>query len=58
VQQAEYSLDGGYRTGYVDARTPLHGGPVSNLVVILQEQAGVDGMIVDGHGAPVPPARY
>jgi len=55
---AEYSIDGVYRTGYVDARTPLHGGPVSNLVVILQEQASVEGTIVDGNGAPVPLARY
>jgi hypothetical protein len=55
---AEYSIDGVFRTGSVDARTPLHGGPLSNLVVILQEQAGIDGTIVDGNGAPVPLARY
>jgi hypothetical protein len=34
------------------------GGLVSNIVVILQEQASVDGTIVDGNGAPVPLARY
>ena len=55
---AEYSIDGIYRTGSVDAHTPPHGGPVSNIVVILQEQASVDGTIVDGNGAPVPLARY
>jgi hypothetical protein len=30
---------------------------MSNLVVILQEQASVDGTIVDGNAAPVPLAR-
>jgi len=36
---------------------PQHGGP-ANLVLILQEQASVDGTIVDGNGAPVPLAHY
>lgn len=55
---AEYSIDGVFRTGFVDTRTPDHGGPVSNLVVTLQEQASVDGTIVAGNGTPVPLARY
>jgi hypothetical protein len=55
---AEYSIDGVYRTGSIDTRTPAHGGPLNNLVVILQEQASVEGTIVDGDGAPVPLARY
>ncbi|MEA2163765.1 MAG: large repetitive protein [Thermoanaerobaculia bacterium] len=55
---AEYSIDGIYRTGFIDTRTPSHGGPVGNLVVILQEQASVEGTIVDAAGAPVPLARY
>jgi len=55
---AEYSIDGIFRTGSIDTSTPAHGGPVNNLVVILREQASVDGTIVDGNGAPVPLARY
>ena len=55
---AEYSIDGIYRTGFIDTRTPAYGGPIGNLVVILQEQASVEGTIVDASGAPVPLARY
>jgi hypothetical protein len=55
---AEYSIDGVFPTGSIDTRTPTHGGPVNNLVVILQEQASVEGTIVDAAGVPVPLANY
>jgi hypothetical protein len=55
---AEDSIDGIFRTGAIDTHTPSHGGPVSNLTVVLQEQASVEGTIVDGNGAIVPLANY
>jgi len=55
---AEVTQNGIYRTGYVDARTPTTGGPVSNLTLVLREQSNVKGQVVDSTGAGVPLAKY
>ncbi|HXA17287.1 MAG TPA: Ig-like domain-containing protein [Thermoanaerobaculia bacterium] len=55
---AEATVDGIYRTGYVDGSTPTGGGPVSGLVIVMRQQANVSGSIVDSTGAPIPKARY
>ena len=55
---AETTQDGVYRTGYVDGRTPTGGGPVGGLVVIMRQQARIEGTIVDTSGAPIPLGQY
>lgn len=55
---AESSRDGVYRTGMVDGATPLNGGPVSNLVVVMREQSAIEGKVVDGNGQPVSLAYF
>jgi hypothetical protein len=55
---AEALADGITRKGYVDGRTPDHGGPVNGLVLVMRQQANVSGKVVDATGALVPQARY
>lgn len=55
---ADYTQDGVYRTGYVDGATPQGGGPVSNLVIVLREQASIEGQVLDLSDQPVALARY
>ena len=55
---AEYTRDGIFRTGYADGRTSLSGGGVGNLLVVMREQANIEGQVVDADGNPVPLARY
>ena len=55
---AESSRDGIYRTGSIDGATPLKGGPVSNLVVVMREQSAIEGQVVDTNGQPVPLAYF
>jgi hypothetical protein len=55
---AEATVDGIFRTGFVDGRTPTGGGPVNGLVIVMRKQANVSGHIVDGAGVPIPKARY
>ncbi|HWW61736.1 MAG TPA: hypothetical protein VN181_10250, partial [Thermoanaerobaculia bacterium] len=55
---AEGTDNGVYRTGTVNASTPPGGGPVSGLVIVMRQQANVDGIVVDSSNVPVPQARY
>lgn len=56
---AELNQDGVFRTGFVTARTPEGGGPVGNLVIVMREQATVEGRVLDNAtSAPVPLAHY
>jgi hypothetical protein len=55
---AEATVDGIYRTGYVDGKTPAGGGPVNGLVIVMRQQASINGTIVDGSGNPIPQAHY
>src|SRR5207253_514481 len=56
--QAEVTQDGVYRIGYVDARTPNGGGPVSNLGILMREQSTIEGTVKDASGVAVPLAKY
>ncbi|MEO8033579.1 MAG: carboxypeptidase-like regulatory domain-containing protein, partial [Acidobacteriota bacterium] len=55
---AEATQDGVYRTGFVEARTPVAGGPVGGLAVIMRQQGKIEGNVVDLSGNPVPLAQY
>jgi hypothetical protein len=55
---AEAIVDGLHRKGFVDAATPIGGGPVGNLVIVMRQQAKVSGTVRDANGAAVPLAHY
>jgi hypothetical protein len=55
---ADVTQDGIYRTGFVEARTPLGGGPVGPLALILRQQARIEGNVVDANGTAIPLALY
>lgn len=56
---AELNQDGVFRTGIVSSKTPDGGGPVNNLIIVMREQATVEGRVVsNSDNTPVPLAHY
>jgi len=54
---ADYTINGIYRTAIATGSTPVNGGVVDNVRLILQEQGSVEGTVVDSNNHPVPFAK-
>jgi len=54
---ADYTINGIYRTAITTGSTPVNGGIVDNVRLVLQQQGSVEGTVVDSNNNPVPFAK-
>ncbi|MGA7617237.1 MAG: carboxypeptidase regulatory-like domain-containing protein, partial [Thermoanaerobaculia bacterium] len=55
---AEWTQNGIFRTARLTGTTPVNGGRIDDLSLVLMRQGSVEGTIVDAGGAPIPFALF